>query len=100
MLRGARVSAVGKPQCGTPGSDGRRLWAGSDRLGKFDTRGGLQTFVADAKYQSAKEEADLRHEYPAREQRKPAWRLFCPMLLYPPMSVFALPSKLGDAFAK
>ncbi len=28
MRRGARVSAVGKLQCGTPGSDGRQLWAG------------------------------------------------------------------------
>jgi hypothetical protein len=46
MLRGARVSTVGKLQCGTPGSDGRQLWADSDRGDATDTRGALRTFAA------------------------------------------------------
>jgi hypothetical protein len=63
----------------------------------FYTKGGLRTFAA-----GAKPDFDSRRSGPStqRSYAGAAKAGLEAILLYPPMSVFALPSKLGDAFAK
>jgi hypothetical protein len=43
MLRHARMTAMTGRAAAFGMVAGRRLWAGNDRLGKFDTRGGERT---------------------------------------------------------
>ena len=77
MLRDARTTASLKLRRSLVTQSQGRQWADSDRADSTYTSDGLQTFVSGVKSQPAKEGADLRHEYPTREQRKPAWRLCC-----------------------
>jgi hypothetical protein len=45
-MHDARVAAMRKLLGSVRSTNERPLWAGSDRLGKFDTRGGNRTFAA------------------------------------------------------
>ncbi len=51
------MTAFGKIHCSVPSAVQGPQWAGSDRLGKFDTRGGLRTFAARAKSKGQLEES-------------------------------------------